>query len=72
MCLAVPAQIVFIDGRGAIVQVSGVELKARLDLLPEAQIGDWVLVHAGFAIAVIDETEASEILLLRGQVVHHG
>jgi len=49
-----------------------VQLLARVDLLPEAQVGNWVLVHAGFAITVIDETEASEIILLREQVSQHG
>ena len=72
MCLAVPGRIVLIDGPRATLEVSGVQLLARVDLLPEAQVGNWVLVHAGFAITVIDETEASEIIRLREQVSQHG
>ena len=72
MCLAVPGRIVLIDGPRATLEVSGVQLLARVDLLPEAQVGNWVLVHAGFAITVIDETAASEIIRLREQVSQHG
>jgi len=72
VCLAVPGRIVLIDGPRATLEVSGVQLLARVDLLPEAQVGSWVLVHAGFAITVIDETEASEIIRLREQVSQHG
>jgi len=72
VCLAVPGRIVLIDGPRATLEVSGVQLLARVDLLPEAQVGNWVLVHDGFAITVIDETEASEIIRLREQVSQHG
>jgi hydrogenase expression/formation protein HypC len=58
MCLAVPARIVELEGDRAIVDAMGNRWKARTTLLPEAKLGDVVLVHAGFAIALVDEEEA--------------
>jgi hydrogenase expression/formation protein HypC len=67
MCLAIPMRIDRIEGAVAEVEVDGVRRRARLDLLPDAKIGDYVLIHAGLAIAVVDEEEARETLsLLRG------
>ena len=60
MCLAIPAQIESTDGNKASVVLDGSRTKALLTLVPEAKVGDWVLVHAGFAITVLDETEAKE------------
>ena len=57
MCLAFPAKILEIDGDLATVERSGVKRKASLMLLPDATIGDYVLIHAGFAMQVIDERE---------------
>lgn len=62
MCLAVPGEIEALDGASAQVRVLGALVRARLDLLEGAQVGDWVLVHAGFAIAQLDATEARETL----------
>lgn len=64
MCLAIPMQIVQINGLNAEVEVDGVRRKVRLDLLPNAQLGDYVLVHAGMAIALMDEQEAQNTLSL--------
>lgn len=64
MCLAIPMKIVEIDGVTAITEVDGVKRQARLDLLPEATVGDYVLVHAGLAIATVDEAAARETLEL--------
>lgn len=64
MCLAIPMQIVQINGLNAEVEVDGVRRKVRLDLLPNAQLGDYVLVHAGMAIALVDEQEAQNTLTL--------
>lgn len=64
MCLAIPMKIVEIDGVTAITEVDGVKRQARLDLLPEAAVGDYVLVHAGLAIATVDEAAARETLEL--------
>ena len=57
MCLAFPAKILQKDGDLATVERSGVKRSASLMLLPEAKVGDYVLIHAGFAMQVIDERE---------------
>ena len=63
MCLAIPARIVTIeDGRMATVDIMGVTRKVSLDLVPEATENDFVLVHAGFALQVVDEEYANETL----------
>ncbi len=66
MCLAIPMKIIEVDGVTAVTEVDGVKRRARLDLLPEAGVGDYVLVHAGLAIAKVDAAAAQETLdLLR-------
>ena len=72
VCLAVPGRIERIDGLWATVEVTGVRLQARLDLLPEAVVDDCVLVQAGFAITVIDPQQAEEIARLRREVTQLG
>jgi hydrogenase expression/formation protein HypC len=63
MCLAIPARVTTIDeGRMATVDIMGVSRKVSLDLVPEANEGDFVLVHAGFALQVVDEEFANETL----------
>lgn len=57
-------KIVEIDGVTAVTEVDGVKRQARLDLLPEAVVGDYVLVHAGLAIATVDAVAAQETLEL--------
>ena len=57
MCLAFPAQVVAIDNDLATVERSGVRRLASLMLLPDVHVGDWVLIHAGFAMQVVDERE---------------
>lgn len=57
MCLAFPAKVLSIDGEVATVERSGVKRAASLMLLPEAKVGDFVLIHAGFAMQVVDENE---------------
>ncbi|MCM0757691.1 HypC/HybG/HupF family hydrogenase formation chaperone [Sporomusa sphaeroides DSM 2875] len=64
MCLAVPAQITERREYMATVTVSGVTRQVSLMLLPEAAVGDYVLIHAGFAIQAIDEAEARRTLEL--------
>jgi len=68
MCVAVPSRIVAIEGPTAIVDVAGSRVKARVDLLEGAKVGDYVLVHAGFAITVVDEDEAKETLAVMREV----
>ena len=63
MCLAIPACIETIDDNHmAQVDILGVKREAALDLTPQAQVGDYVLVHAGFAIEVVDTKVAEETL----------
>ena len=65
MCLAIPGEIVQIEDEVATVQIAGSLRKASLLLLPEApQVGDYVIVHAGFALHVVDPAEAVESLRL--------
>jgi hydrogenase expression/formation protein HypC len=64
MCLAVPARIMEIRGTDADVEVGGVGRTISLMLTPEARVGDYVYVHTGFAIGVLDEAEALESLRL--------
>ena len=58
MCLAIPSKIISIDDSTGIVDVEGVKRKASLLLIEDAKIGDYVIVHAGFAIQKIDEETA--------------
>lgn len=62
MCLAVPHRIVKIDGKEAIVEIGGIRKKARLDLVENVKVGDYVLIHAGFAIQRLNQEEAKDIL----------
>lgn len=64
MCLAVPARIQSINGVDATADVAGVSRTISLWLTPEAKVGDYVYVHTGFAISVLDEEEALESLRL--------
>jgi hydrogenase expression/formation protein HypC len=58
MCLAIPARIASIDGIIGVIDLEGVRREVSLILCPDAQIGQYALVHAGFAISVIDEEQA--------------
>ena len=60
MCLAFPAKIVAIKDSLATVEKSGVKRDASLMLLPDAKVGDYVLIHAGFAMQIVDEEEIEE------------
>lgn len=60
MCLAIPARIVELEGDKAMVDAMGNRFRAKTTLLPEARLGDVVLVHAGFAISLVDEEEAKK------------
>jgi hydrogenase expression/formation protein HypC len=71
MCLAVPAQIVKREDMLATVDVGGVQRQVSMLLLPEAQIGDYVLVHAGFAMQQIDEEEAKLTWSLLQEMAEH-
>jgi hydrogenase expression/formation protein HypC len=62
MCLAVPVKVVSIEGNEADVEIGGVKRRVSIILTPEAKAGDYVLLHTGYAINVIDEAEAQETL----------
>lgn len=68
MCLAVPGKIKKINGRLAEVDFAGVSREAALDLVTDAGVGDYILVHAGYAIQKMDEAEAEETLRLLMEV----
>ena len=67
MCLAVPGRLLDIEGDDALlragrVDFAGIVKHVNLAYVPEAVVGDYVLVHVGFAIAVVDEAEATRVL----------
>jgi hydrogenase expression/formation protein HypC len=65
MCLAVPAKIVSLEDSGqGVASYMGSEVRANFTLVPQAKPGDWVILHAGFAISVVDDEEAKETLRL--------
>jgi hydrogenase expression/formation protein HypC len=68
MCVAIPVKIKSIDGPMADVEIGGVVRRVSLRLTPEAKEDDYVLVHAGFAIHIIDEQEAQETVKLFEQL----
>jgi hydrogenase expression/formation protein HypC len=69
MCLAIPVQVKSIHGRQAEVEVGGVSRKVSIWLTPDVKVGDWVLLHTGYAISIIDEAEAKETLRLLEEMV---
>ena len=60
MCLAVPGKLMTCDGDSGVVDMQGNHFEISTTLTPEAQAGDWVLVHAGFAISMLSEKDALE------------
>jgi len=68
MCLAIPLQLTKVSGTSGQVKVGKASLEVSLVLLDEVCVGDYVLVHAGFAINKLDENEAQESLRLLREV----
>ena len=62
MCLAIPSQVIEIKDSMAVIDVAGVRRQASLLLIEDPRVGDWVIVHAGFAIQKLDEAAAQESL----------
>jgi hydrogenase expression/formation protein HypC len=62
VCLAIPARIVSIEGTKGVIDLEGVRREISLMLCPGSQVGQYALVHAGFAITVLDEEEAQKSL----------
>jgi hydrogenase expression/formation protein HypC len=69
VCLAVPARLSQVEGDRGIVDLAGVVREVSLMLLPDAQVGDYLIVHAGYAIQRLDEEEAQETLKLLEEMV---
>jgi hydrogenase expression/formation protein HypC len=72
MCLAIPAKIKSIEGHEGEVEVGGVKRRASFLLTPEVMVGDYVLLHTGYAISIVDETEAKETLKLLEELARQG
>ena len=68
MCLAVPAKVVSITGQIAQVELGGLTRQANIILVPGLQLGDFVLLHAGFAIQTLDEADARETMKLLAEI----
>jgi len=68
MCLAIPALIKFIEDKEAEAEIGGITRRISLWLTPEAKVGDYVLVHTGYAINILDEEEAEETLKLLEEI----
>lgn len=72
MCLALPAQVVEIHSPSlATINLGGIQKQVSIELVPEVNIGDYVVVHVGFAIGVIDADEAARTLQLFDQLAAH-
>lgn len=70
MCLALPGKVVKIDGENADIDFGGVIRQANVAMV-DVEIGQWVVIHAGFAIEVMDEEEAQETISLWNDVLSH-
>ena len=68
MCLAIPALIKFIDDKEAEAELGGITRRISLWLTPEAKVGDYVLLHTGYAINILDQEEAEETLKLLREI----
>ncbi len=72
MCLGIPMKIIEMEGREAVAEAGGIRKRIRLDLLEGVQMGDFVLIHTGYAIEKLDPEEAVETLELIKQVYRAG
>ena len=68
MCVAIPSKVVKIEDNMATVELGGNQSTARIDLIDDVKLGDYVLVHAGFAISTVDEEYALETLAMLTEV----
>ncbi|KXS45351.1 MAG: hydrogenase assembly chaperone HypC/HupF [Candidatus Frackibacter sp. T328-2] len=64
MCLAVPAEVIAIDGKHAVVDLNGNRTEVGIKLVPDVEVGEYLLIHAGYAINKIDAQEAKERIVL--------
>ena len=68
MCLAIPALIKSIEGKEADVEIGGITRRVSLVLTPEAKVGDYAIVHTGYAINILDQEEARETLKILEEI----
>ena len=68
MCLAIPAKVIQVNGTSALVTIEDVEYRASLLLLDDVKPGDYIMLHAGFAIEKVDAEEAEETLRLLNEL----
>ncbi len=68
MCLAVPMKLVELTEDHGVGEIDGVRTRVMLTLTPEARPGDYVIVHAGFALSIVDENDAGQTLALLRQL----
>lgn len=71
MCLAIPVRVKEIRGSMAEVELGGVITEVSVLFTPEAEVGDYVVIHAGYAISVLDTEQAEETLQLFRQIAEH-
>ena len=69
MCLAVPTKIETIEGNRGTGVLAGNRITILLDLVPEVKVDDWVLLHAGFAITILDAEEAKATFDLLSEIL---
>ena len=72
MCLAVPARVIEISEGVGRVDLAGVVREVSFMLLPDARVGDYILLHAGYALQKVDEAEAEETIRLLRQIAEAG
>ncbi len=68
MCLAIPMKVIAIEGNQALAEVGRTVYRANLDLLNDVHLGDYIIVHAGFAIEKLDEDAALESLAVWNEI----
>ena len=68
MCLAIPAKVISVTGKSALVSIEDVQYSASLLLLDDVNPGDFIMLHAGFAIEKVDPEEAAETLRLLNEI----
>ena len=72
MCLAIPVLIKSIEDKEAEVEIGGITRRISLELTPEARVGDYAIVHTGYAINILDQQEAEETLKLLEEIAAVG
>lgn len=69
MCLGIPGKIIEINGSTAKVDIAGTKKEASIKLMEDVKVGEFVIIHAGFAIEKVDEQKARETLELISEVI---